>query len=388
MTGMTIHLVGLPHTSLDDVTFSTCAFTTKAVRWIEILQDLDLDVVAYWGGGKTTATCEVVELLSEQERLDYFGPDVATVLPFIEWGEHAEYWRVFNHRARTEIGTRIKPGDLIAVWAGGAHQTVIDAFPDNTSIEPAVGYEGLARNTFACFESYAWMHHRYGAHNINDGRAFDAVIPNFVRPGDFYNELDAGYLLFIGRVSVRKGPHVAADIAERVGKPLVVVGAGGTDLGNGFIRADGGVEFAGDYRGPVGPAERAKLMANASALIVPTLYIEPFGTVHVEGMMSGIPPIAPDYGVFTETIRQGITGFRYRTLQQAVDQVHLADRLSPETIRQEAINRFSLKAVAPAFDEWLWRVRSVRESGGWYSTEYFGKGSDEGSGLRGGSSPG
>ena len=34
----------------------------------------------------------------------------------------------------------------------------------------AVGYEGIAQNTYCNFESYPWMHYVYGFHRIGDGR--------------------------------------------------------------------------------------------------------------------------------------------------------------------------------------------------------------------------
>ena len=114
-------------------------------------------------------------------------------------------------------------------------------------------------------------------------------------------------------------------------------------------------------------------MSHASVLITPTLYIEPFGTVHVESMASGVPVIAPDYGVFTETITPYEDGFRYRTPAQAAEQVRwITDRaMRGEELRERTLDRFSLEAVAPMFDEWLWRLGTIRDgSDGWDAKEY------------------
>jgi len=372
-----IHLIGLPHTSLDENTYSTCAFTTKAARWTRVLELIGRDVTCYWGGGPVTVDCEVVELLSEEERIRFFGDDVGQRLPDIEWNMEQPYWAVFMYRAIREIKKRIAPGDTIALWMGALMTQAIETFvADHNIIEPAVGYEGIAPSgTFACFESYAWMHHRYGAYGINDGRAFDTVIPNFVRPEDFKTGRDEGYALYAGRLIKRKGVEVAADIAERAGIPLVVMGAGMKTYKDGVLTATDGTVISpvASYEGVAGPQQRADIMSHASVLIAPTLYIEPFGTVHVEAMASGVPVVAVDYGVFTETISPYEDGFRYRTPAQGAQQVSHADALGlrGENLRRRTLDRFSLEAVAPMFDEWLWRVDSVRNGlDGWNSPVY------------------
>jgi glycosyltransferase involved in cell wall biosynthesis len=368
-----IHLIGLPHTSFDEDTYSACAFTAKAVRWTRVLERIDQAVTVYWGGGQVKGTsAEVVDCLSEAERLDWFGEDVATRLPDIVWNAEVPYWSTFLTNAIREVRARIQPGDLVAIWAGSVMQCVVDAFPDHSVIEPAVGYGGLADGTFACFESYAWMHNRYGALGIDDGRPFDAVIPNFVEPDDFTTCADGGYALFLGRLISRKGPHVAADIAARAGVPLKVAGAGAVEVTDRWIRTDDGTTIHGaEHVGHVNPAQRRELLAKASVLIVPTLYIEPFGTVHVEALASGVPVVASDWGVFTETVENGVDGYRFRTPAQAAQQVHEAAALRGPALRTRTLERFSLDAVAPRFDEWLWRVRSVRNGlDGWNAPTY------------------
>ena len=135
-----IHLVGLPHTSLNEDLYSTCAFTTKAARWTKILAMIDQPVTAYWGGGSNTVDCEVGELLSQEERERFFGDDVGKRLPDIEWTTEKDYWAVFLYRAVREIKKRIQPGDTIAIWMGALMQNVTDTFKnEHIVIEPAVG---------------------------------------------------------------------------------------------------------------------------------------------------------------------------------------------------------------------------------------------------------
>lgn len=363
-----IHLVGLPHTAFDADTYSACAFTTKAVRWVGVLDKIGRDVTVYWGGGGDSS-CEVVEIFTEAERVGWFGGDVATRLPDIDWTLRAPYWVQFLERAIAEIEKRIEPGDMVAIWAGDVMQPVVDVFREHIAIEPAVGYGGMATGTHACFESYAWMHNRYGFAGIGDGRAYDTVIPNFIDPDDFEIGRDDGYALFMGRLILRKGPHVAVAAAERAGMRLRVAGAGGVKTETGVDWEQGHLEPC-EYVGMVNPTARRKLLAHASVLIVPTLYVEPFGTVHVEALMSGVPVVASDWGVFTETVEPGVDGYRFRTLAGAVAGLEKAPALRGEPLRAMAIERFSMDAVAVRFDEWLWRLDTLWGDG-WYSTETY-----------------
>lgn len=372
---MRIHLVGLPHTRLDENEFMTCAFTSKAARWTRVLAIAGHEVIAYWTGGKNTVDCEVIPILSEEERIGFFGEDVGYRLPDVEYVPDNAYWKAFNTRTIREVAKRIEPGDIIAITGGGIHQAVVDAFVDEyTVIESGVGYEGLAQKTFCAFESYAWMHHRYGVYGVHDGRAFDTVVPNFYYPEAFHTAPDEGYALFVGRLSTRKGPHVAADIAGRMGLPLKVAGAGAKSVvGNRIEATDGTVISPADYVGVVNPAERAELMAGATVLIVPTLYIEPFGAVHCESLMSGVPVLCSDWGAFPDTVVNGVDGFTYRMPAQAASYLPQLRDLRGESLRERAISRFSIEAVAPAFDEWLWRLSTLRDgSGGWNAPTYMG----------------
>jgi glycosyltransferase involved in cell wall biosynthesis len=375
---MTIHLLGLPHTRLDAEKYSGCAFTAKAARWVKILHALNKDVIVYWGGDEMAdewSAKEFVSVLSSEEQDTHFGPWNPNVLPYIEWGEHSPDWAPIIANMERELAKRVQPGDIIALEAGATQQRFVNMFPNTITIEPAVGYEGLATGTFAAFESYAWMHYLYGKYAIGDGRSFDTVIPQFLDKSEFAVGKSKGYALFIGRMSLRKGPHVAAEIASRAGIPLVMAGAGAAysqaveaqlQCTDGTLVGEPG---AIDYRGAVGPLARKKLLSGASVFICPTIYIEPFGTVHAEALMSGVPVIAPDYGVFTETLTNSADGHRYRMLREAVEGVEWFKRTDDQhtrSSRARRAERFSMERSADAWDRWLRRLETLFGDG-WYS---------------------
>lgn len=372
----TLHVVALPHTTLTEKD-AACAYSQKVRKYVGMMKAQGARVVLY---GPDEIECEpdehvVITTAQDRERWGFGVNGFDTVHTPLRWDASEPYWRAANARAIAAMIERVEPHDYLCLTTGWPQQPIAAAiagadYNNPITVEWAVGYEGICV-PFCAFESYAWMHHVYGIRAGEDplggwrnGRAYDTVIPNFFDPDDFHIAGSAreDYLLFIGRLVGRKGPHIAAQIAERTGRPLVVAGPGAVEWGEGRIVAPE-VTLEGDvtYVGTVGFAERAELMAKAHAVLVPTLYIEPFGGVAVEAMLSGTPVIASDWGSFTEIVTPEV-GRRFRTLQQGADAVEDVGELDPRAIRRYAEERYGLEAVGAMFTAWydqldgLWGV--------------------------------
>jgi glycosyltransferase involved in cell wall biosynthesis len=64
-----------------------------------------------------------------------------------------------------------------------------------------------------------------------------------------------------------------------------------------------------EYVGFVGPEARQSFLGNARALMVPSLFEEPFGLVTIEALACGTPVIGLDSGAIPEVISEGVSGF-------------------------------------------------------------------------------
>lgn len=350
---MKLHLVALPHLRATPDA-ATCAYTQKVVKFCRMFPE----TILYAPEGSSHD--KLVPTLSDARRIELFGEDDPARMP---WWPDDDGWAEHNDVAAEEIARRLAPEDLVLLAGGYSSRSIGDRLPARC-IEPFVGYFGIHAN-FCAFESYAWMHTVYATKKIEDGRFFDTVIPNYFDPADFREpDADRDYLLFLGRVTQRKGPHVAAEIARELGMRLLVAGPGVTSDVDGHLVADH-VELDGEYVGTVTLEERAELLAGAKALLAPTLYIEPFGGVAVEAMMAGIPAVTSDWGAFTETVQEGVSGYRFRTLAEGCEAVEKAIELNPESIRRYAEGRYSLDAVRPQFQTWFDRLDTLRREG-WY----------------------
>jgi len=355
---------------------ASCAYTQKALKFIPMMREQGCHVTLY---GPDEIECdpdEHVVITTEADRLrwGYGGPKgYDTTKPFL-WTTDAPYWFEANTRAIDAMRERVRQRDYVCL-ATSTQGPIADAicgpqWNNPIAVEYGIGYEGVDMRAFHAYESYAWMHHVYGKRDIVNGRAYDQVIPNFFDASQFSvaKKPANDYLLYIGRIIQRKGPHIAADIAKRVGLPLLVAGPGALEVSEGWIKGTDDVELDGDVHhiGPVGYQQRNELMQNAVATLVPTLYIEPFGGVAIEAMLAGCPVIASDWGAFTENVTPEV-GWRFRTLKQGAAAVEQARSgvLDRKRIRKSAMRRFSQEAVGPMYTAWFDQLDTLWGKG-WY----------------------
>lgn len=164
-----------------------------------------------------------------------------------------------------------------------------------------------------------------------------------------------GYLLFLGRIHPDKGTHLAVEVARRAGLPLVIAGIVQDeryfrDALEPFL--DGA---AVRYVGPVGPAERDRLLGGARALLHLISFSEPFGLSVVEALATGTPVVATALGSLPELVRDGVTGFLVApgpddaaTVARAVAAVGRLDRIDRAACRADAVARFSADRMIDA----------------------------------------
>ena len=98
---------------------------------------------------------------------------------------------------------------------------------------------------------------------------------------------------------------------------------------------------------------------------MPTNFTEPFGGSGVEAMLCGTPLIAVDYGAFTETVLEGVTGFRCHTLQDWMDAVNDIDSLDRYIVACTTRNRYSLEACGKKYDKIFNDIANLNKKG-WY----------------------
>jgi len=157
-----------------------------------------------------------------------------------------------------------------------------------------------------------------------------------------------GYFAFLGRVSPEKGLERAIEIAQRAGARLRIaakIDRADEDYFHQRIRpllARPGIEFIGE----VTEAQKPAFLGNATALLFPIQWPEPFGLAMVEAMSCGTPVIAWPYGSVPEVVEDGRTGFVVDSVAAAVEVLGRIARLDRSAVRARFEERFSAARMA------------------------------------------
>ena len=158
------------------------------------------------------------------------------------------------------------------------------------------------------------------------------------------------YFAFLGRISPEKRPDRAIRIARAAGIPLKIA-AKVDKVDEDYFRSeilpliDGpGVEFIGE----INEREKTKFLGDATALLFPVDWPEPFGLVMIEAMACGTPVLAFRCGSIPEVIEDGVTG-------KVVDSEQEAVAVLPELLS------YDRRAVRRRFDERFTAMRMAED---------------------------
>lgn len=332
-----IHVLGHPNLPLDVAGAPADAQVFNCYNFCMMLSFLGIPYIYYGVPGS---------------RVSSGGEFVSTGKPTAKrWVYGGGWHRTYNSRLSRQLANNIlaetEGAQLIASLYGAAQSDIdVHGLP---VIEPMVGYDHCWA-PYRIFPSYAQQNIIYAKQRERtwETRFFDTVIPHFLIPDDYHLSSTPGdYLLYLGRDAPDKGIELARQCAQDTGFPLRI-----------------------EHTGWSGAAKN-NLIANARAVLMPTLYEEPFGYVAIEAQMCGTPAITTDWGAFPETVIHGLTGFRCRTAAEFAAAAKMASSLNRPQIRESALRRFSLATNAPFFERYFRFVWKIHKNGGYYTADAF-----------------
>jgi glycosyltransferase involved in cell wall biosynthesis len=159
------------------------------------------------------------------------------------------------------------------------------------------------------------------------------------------------YLAYLGRMAPVKGPHLAIDAAHQAGIPLKLAGEV-QPIFQGYWesmiepRIDGrNVEFIGEAT----PDIKNELLSNATALLFPIQWNEPFGLVMIEAMACGTPVLALPGGAVPEVVSDGISGWVCANVAEMAQRARDL-RIPAASCRHYVEERFSVGRMAADYE--------------------------------------
>ena len=358
---MRFHILGLPHT-VSSKEYVACAYTQKVVKFAKMMTARGHEVIHY-GHEDSDLDCteHVTVTTNEDLEIAYGSHDWRKNFFTFNTQDHA--YQTFFKNAIEEVGKRKCQHDFILPFWGSGVRPICDAHPDLIVVEPGIGYAGGHFANWKVFESYAIMHAYQGLEAVGTCKQswYDVVIPNYFDLNDFTfaPEEKEDYFLFMGRVYSGKGIDIAVQVTKHIGAKLIVAGQNPEER-----TFPDHVEFVG-Y---ADVEKRRELMSKAKASFVASTYLEPFGGVQVENLISGTPTITTDWGAFTENNIDGVTGYRCRTFADFVRAAKNIHNISPSVCRKYG-EQFSLDAIAPKYEKFFQDVLNVYTGKGWYEID-------------------
>jgi glycosyltransferase involved in cell wall biosynthesis len=250
---------------------------------------------------------------------------------------HYPLIRDFVDRTVTTLHGRQDLWELKPVYSAFSHVPVVSVSNDQRKPIPAVNWVG----------------------NVNHGLPRDLLAFNPSPRGD--------YLAFLGRISPEKGPDRAIEIATRAGASLKIaakIDKVDQDYWDKQIKplvdAHPNVEFVGE----ITERDKGKFLGEASALLFPIEWPEPFGMVMIEAMACGTPVIAYRNGSAPEVIDDGVSGYLVDGIAQAVEAVLRIDEFDRARARRCFERRFSIERVAADYLDIYRSLPGLRRANG------------------------
>jgi glycosyltransferase involved in cell wall biosynthesis len=381
-TKIRLHMPAIPHT-ITKSEYCHCAFTGKVLRFIPMMMSIGYEVYHYGVETSETTATKNIELMSKKEwdafrivSYKFLYPNMTDCEINDELNDIKKpiynlanigipLYKVFNARLKAALreNYRDTTTDIVCLPFQKAHDEAVNDL-NVICIESGIGYNDSYRN-YRVFESYAHLHYTLGVQNLNNCSNYFFVAPNYYNTLEFpLNLLPTPKKIgFFGRICDSKGMSIIIEVAKQFPDVEFVICGKGDYLG--YLTEKNIV-----YKEPVHGDDRGIFLGSLTAMLSPSLYVEPFAGSAVEAQLCGCPIITQSYGAYTETVENFKTGILCHTLQDYCDGVQRAldGKFDRQYIGNRARQLYDMYKIAHRYNYIFNCVMDIHNgANGWYS---------------------
>ncbi|MCK5590166.1 MAG: glycosyltransferase family 4 protein [Dehalococcoidales bacterium] len=185
---------------------------------------------------------------------------------------------------------------------------------------------------------------------------YSATVYNGVNfPKYPFSEEKEDFFFYIGRFNDGKAPHLACEVAERLGVKLVLAGKLNERAERSYFdqyikpHLSDKIKFIGE----VGQwsKEKMDMFSRGKAYLYPIQWDEPFGITMAEAMACGTPVVTFKRGAAPEVVAHNETGFVVETMDEFVDAVKHVNEISPRKCRERVEKMFTADAMVDGYEK-------------------------------------
>jgi glycosyltransferase involved in cell wall biosynthesis len=175
-----------------------------------------------------------------------------------------------------------------------------------------------------------------------------AVVHHGVDVADFpIGTGSGGYAAVLSRMTPDKGIHRAIAIAKAAGVPLRIAAKMREAREHEYFEQHIEPELTDEiqYVGELDNRGKRALLADATALLNPIMWPEPFGMAMVEAMACGTPVLGCPQGAAPEIVEHGVTGFLSDDDDALASALAIVAHLDRAACRQRVAELFSVERM-------------------------------------------